>query len=96
MNPFRGQITLQYVLALLQVRAFTMADPLYLSLWFPNLELDELLPRMLAVMQQFPFSAQQPGISYVSLHPVSWSEATVLEQRFNPGVPSGTGHPHCF
>jgi len=63
-----------------------MADPLYLSLWFPNLELDELLPRTLAVMQQFPFSAQQPGISYISLHPVSWNEATVLEQRFNPGV----------
>ena len=64
-----------------------MADPLYLSLWFPNLELDELLPRTLAVMQQFPFSTQLPGISYISLHPVSWSEATVLEQRFNPGVP---------
>ena len=32
-----------------------MADPLYLSLWFPNLELDELLPRTLTVMQQFPF-----------------------------------------
>ncbi len=64
-----------------------MADPLYLSLWFPNLELEELLPRTLAVMQQFPFSAQQPGITYLSLHPVSWSEATILEQRFNPGVP---------
>jgi hypothetical protein len=63
-----------------------MADPLYLSLWFPNLELDELLPRTLAVMQQFPFSTQQPGVTYLSLHPVSWGEATVLEQRFNPGV----------
>ncbi len=63
-----------------------MADPLYLSLWFPNLELDELLPRALAVMQQFPFSAQRPGVTYMSLHPVSWNEATVLEQRFNPGV----------
>ena|SRR5882724_2612268 len=64
----------------------TMADPLYLSLWFPNLELDELLPRTLAVMQQFPFSAQQPGVSYLSVHPISWNEATVLEQRFNPGI----------
>jgi hypothetical protein len=63
-----------------------MADPLYLSLWFPNLELDELLPRVLAVMQQFPFSAARPGIGYVSLHPVSWNEATVLEQRFVPGI----------
>jgi len=64
-----------------------MADPLHLSLWFPNLELDELLPRMLAVMQQFPFSAQNLGINDLSLHPVSWNEATVLEQRFSPGIP---------
>jgi hypothetical protein len=63
-----------------------MADPLYLSLWFPNLELEELFPRLLAVMQQFPFSAQLPGISYLSFHPVSWNEATVLEQRFSPGI----------
>jgi hypothetical protein len=63
-----------------------MADPLFLSLWFPNLELDELLPRTLAVMQQFPFSAQTPGVNYVSLHPVSWNEATVLEQRYSPGI----------
>jgi hypothetical protein len=63
-----------------------MADPLYLSLWFPDLELDELLPRTLAVMQQFPFSANRGGVSYLSLHPVSWNEATVLEQRFEPGI----------
>lgn len=64
-----------------------MADSLFLSTWFPNLELDELLPRALAVIQQFPFSAQQPGVNYLSIHPISWNEATVLEQRFNPGVP---------
>jgi hypothetical protein len=38
-------------------------------------------------MRQFPFSAQQPGISYVALHPVSWNEPTVFEQRFRPAVP---------
>lgn len=63
-----------------------MADPLYLSLWFPSFDVEEMLPRALAVMQQFPFSATQPGISYVALHPVSWDEATVLEQRFRPGI----------
>jgi hypothetical protein len=63
-----------------------MADPVYLSLWFHNLELEELLPRTLAVMRQFPFSPQQLGVTYVSLHPVSWNEATVLEQRFSPGI----------
>jgi hypothetical protein len=63
-----------------------MPDPLYLSLWFPSFDVEEMLPRALAVMQQFPSSAVQPGISYVALHPVSWDEATVLEQRFRPGI----------
>ena len=64
-----------------------MSDPLYLSLWFPTFELDDMLPRALPVLRAFPFSAQQPGISYVALHPVSWNEATILERRFNPGIP---------
>jgi hypothetical protein len=63
-----------------------VADSLYLSLWFPSFELDEMLPRALAVMRQFPFSAQQPGIDYVALHPVSWNEPTILEQRFASGI----------
>ena len=35
-----------------------MADPLYLSLWFPQFEIEDLMPRALAVMRQFPFSAR--------------------------------------
>ena len=64
-----------------------MADALFLSLWFPSFELDEMLPRALAVMRQFPFSAAQSGIGYVAMHPVSWNEPTIFEQRFRPGVP---------
>jgi hypothetical protein len=64
-----------------------MADPLYLSLWFPHFETIEILPRAVSVMKRFPFSTQRPGITYLALHPVSWGEATVLEQRFNPGIP---------
>lgn len=63
-----------------------MPDPLYLSLWFPSFELDDMLPRALSVLRAFPFSVQQPGIAYVALHPVSWNEATILERRFNPGI----------
>jgi hypothetical protein len=63
-----------------------MPDPLYLSVWFAHFEADEMLPHALAMMRQFPFSGQQPGITYVAVHPVSWSEATVLEQRFQPGI----------
>ena len=63
-----------------------MADPLYLSLWFSDLEVAETLARALSVMRQFPFSPQRLGISYVALHPVSWNEPTILEQRFSPGI----------
>ena len=45
-----------------------------------------MVPHMLAVLQQFPFSEQRPGITYVAVQPVSWNEASVLERRFSPGV----------
>jgi hypothetical protein len=45
-----------------------------------------MLPRAISVMKQFPFSEQRPGITYLSVHPVSWNEATVLERRFTPGI----------
>jgi hypothetical protein len=48
-----------------------------------------MLPHAFAVLQQFPFSAQRPGITYFALHPVSWNEATVLERRFPGGIDPG-------
>ena len=45
-----------------------------------------MLPRMVDVLGQIPFSAQRPGVTYVALHPVSWNEPTILERRFEPGV----------
>lgn len=66
-----------------------MADPVYLSLWFSDFSGPEMLPHTFAVLQQFPFSAQRPGISYFAVHPVSWSEATVLERRFPAGIDPG-------
>ncbi len=63
-----------------------MSDSLYLSLWFTSFDVEDMLPHMLAVMRQFPFSAQQPGVTYLALHPVSWNEPTIFEQRFQPGA----------
>ena len=63
-----------------------MPDSLYLSLWFPDFSGPAMLPHLLAVLQQFPFSAQRRGISYAAVQPVSWNEATVLERRFSPGI----------
>jgi hypothetical protein len=64
-----------------------MADSLYLSLWFPDFDGPELLPRAVSVLRQFPFSPAQDGVTYVAIHPVSWNEPTVLERRFHPAVP---------
>jgi hypothetical protein len=63
-----------------------MPDPLYLSLWFADFSGPAMLPYTLAVLQQFPFSAERPGISYLAVQPVSWNEASILERRFVPGV----------
>jgi hypothetical protein len=63
-----------------------MPDPLYLSLWFSDFDGPAMLPDVLAVLRQFPFSKQRPGITYASVQPVSWNEASVLERRFSPGI----------
>lgn len=63
-----------------------MADSLYFSLWFSDSGPAEMLVHALSVMRQFPFSKDLPGITYYALHPVSWNEPTILEQRFHPGA----------
>ncbi len=63
-----------------------MADSLYFSIWFPSFREEEMMPRTVSVLRQFPFSALREGITYLSVHPVSWSEPTVLERRFDPGI----------
>jgi hypothetical protein len=63
-----------------------MPDSLYLSLWFPSFDEPEILQRAVGVLRQFFFSAQRPGVTYVAVHPVSWNEPTILEQRFQVGI----------
>ncbi len=63
-----------------------MGDSLYLSLWFPRFDLSDILPRTVSVLRQLPFSAARDGVTYAAIQPVSWSEPTILERRFRPGV----------
>src|SRR4051812_34883012 len=60
-----------------------MADPLYLGLWFPTFSEEEMLPRTLSVMRQFPFSPEHAGIGYMAVHAISFSEPPVFEQTFD-------------
>ena len=45
-----------------------------------------MLPHVMAALQQFEFSTERPGITYLSVQPVSWNEASILERRFSPGI----------
>jgi hypothetical protein len=63
-----------------------MADSLYLSLWFPNFDEPEILTRSVSVLRQIPFSSARQGVTYSAIQPVSWSEPTILERRYRPGV----------
>ncbi len=63
-----------------------MPDPLYYSLWFATFTPIEMLPKALAAMRQFPSSKTKPGVDYLSLHPISWTEATTLERRYDAGA----------
>jgi len=63
-----------------------MADSLYLSLWFSDFSTESMFVRALAVMRDFPFAQSAPGITALSLHPVSWNEATILEEQFAPAA----------
>ncbi|MGC2198270.1 MAG: hypothetical protein WA628_26600 [Terriglobales bacterium] len=63
-----------------------MADPLYLSLWFPSFSEQDMMAHALSVLRQFPFSEQRPGVTYLAVQPVSWNEPTILERKFHPGI----------
>ena len=52
------------------------------------------MPHAVSVLRQFPFSAVREGITYVSAHPVAWSEPTVLECRFAPGISPEEAYLH--
>jgi len=60
-----------------------MSDQLYLNLWFPSFSEAEMMPRLLSVMKQFPFSQTMPGIGYLAVHPIAFTEPSVFEESYD-------------
>jgi hypothetical protein len=60
-----------------------MADRLYLSIWFPSFRETEMLPRLLSVLKQFPYSAQKRGIGHLAVYSIAWDQPRVFEQMFD-------------
>ena len=42
-----------------------------------------MLPRLLSVLKQFPFSADRPGIGYLAIRSISWDEPIIFQQTFD-------------
>ena len=81
--------------ALGRLKSKQMSDTLYLSLWYPNLLLESLPDKLIAVLGAFAAHGGEPAVYAATVWPVSWSEAPVFQRVYgrmgaapgsNPGV----------
>lgn len=63
----------------------TMADTLYLSLWYPNLRLETLADKLIQVLGAFAAHGGEPGVYAATVWPVDWSEAPVFQRIYGQG-----------
>lgn len=42
-----------------------------------------MLPRLLSVLKQFPFSADRPGIGYLGIRSISWDQPIIFQETFD-------------
>jgi hypothetical protein len=57
-----------------------MSDALYLSLWYPNLRLEGLADKLVAVLGEFAKRSGEPLVYAATVWPVSWHEAPVFQR----------------
>jgi len=68
-----------------------MSDTLYLSLWYPNLRLEALPDKLVAVLGVFAAHGGEARVYAATVWPVSWSEAPVFQRVY--GRMAGGGRP---
>jgi hypothetical protein len=59
-----------------------MADTLYLSLWYPNLRLEALPDKLVAVLGAFAAHGGDAKVYSATAWPVSWNETPVFERVY--------------
>ncbi len=42
-----------------------------------------MLPRLLSVLKQFPFSTDRPGIGYLGIRSIAWDEPIIFQETFD-------------
>ena len=65
-----------------------MSDALYLSLWYPNLRLQGLPDKLVAVLDEFSKHGGEPLVYSATVWPVNWSESPVFQQVYGRRVGS--------
>ena len=65
-----------------------MADTLYLSLWYPNLRLEGLADKLVAVLSAFAAHGGEARVYAATVWPVSWRESPVFQQVYGRRVQS--------
>jgi hypothetical protein len=59
-----------------------MADQLYLSLWYPNFQLESLPAALEKVMEQFAAAGGSSRVSAATVFPISWNETPVWQRVY--------------
>jgi hypothetical protein len=59
-----------------------MADTLYLSLWYPNLRLEALPGKLIAVLGAFAAHGGEAKVYSATVWPVSWNETPTFERIY--------------
>jgi hypothetical protein len=59
-----------------------MSDTLYLSLWYPNLQLAALADKLTAVLGAFAAHGGEARVYSATVWPVSWSETPIFQQVY--------------
>jgi len=65
-----------------RLKSVLMADTLYLSLWYPNLRLEALPDKLIAVLGAFASHGGESKVYSATVWPVSWNEAPVFERIY--------------
>jgi hypothetical protein len=68
-----------------------MSDTLYLSLWYPNLQLAALADKLTAVLGAFATHGGESRVYSATVWPVSWSETPIFQQVYGRRSNRGRG-----
>jgi len=62
-----------------------MSDTISLSLWYPQLRLEALEEKLVAVLQQFREHGGEPGVFSATAWPINWRETAAFQEVYGLG-----------